>query len=178
MVNIAPRSGWDYVVVTVLSPTSDLVPYSTLPQVGDQVYGEILSNAVLYKKDGTTFLTSAPQFAVVNVHDGSIWGGQEFLTLGQANRTVNITVADINESPLLNITNIEWSWFDELGPSSLTTFLDSGLTETTDGSGNLLIPITSTTLAFGDTGTLLVESDIDFGEGAVKASGLYRVVLS
>lgn len=176
-VTIGPRAGWDYVGITILSPTSDLVPYSTLPVIGDQIYGEILSNAVFYKRDATTFLTSAPQFAVVNIHDGSIWGGEENLVLGQANRSLSITLADINDDLLLNITDIEWGWFDELGPSSFTTLRDSGLVETTDGSGVLDIDISATKVAFGDNGSLLIESDIDFGEGVVKASGLYRVPL-
>jgi hypothetical protein len=72
-----------------------------------------------------------------------------------ATKTVTITLVTTANSPQANLTSLKWAFFDQATPSSFDHPTDYGSTETTDGSGVLVITV-HTTLSAGGIGWLTV----------------------
>lgn len=70
-------------------------------------------------------------------------------------RTVSVSLVDGSNSPQSSLTGLKWAFYDQALPSLTTVAADQGVSETTDGSGVLTIPV-YTTLAPGATGWLTV----------------------
>lgn len=70
-------------------------------------------------------------------------------------RTVSLTLTTDGTTPAASLTGLKWAWYDEATPDRHAVPADSGLAETTDGSGVLTISVRST-LTAGQTGWLIV----------------------
>jgi hypothetical protein len=81
---------------------------------------------------------------------------------GAATKTISITlVTDTDdETPRASLTGLDWAFFDENKPSDLTTPVNQGTGESTDGSGVLTLSVPDSTLNNGGVGYLIV-SDTD-----------------
>lgn len=56
-----------------------------------------------------------------------------------------------------SLTGLKWAFYDTTDPSGWTTGpVDNGSGESTDGSGDLVVSLTNTTLTAGQTGWLIV----------------------
>lgn len=58
-------------------------------------------------------------------------------------------------TPAASLTGIRWAWWDAAPPNLAIAPVDSGTGATTDASGVFSVELPNTTLASGDTGTLL-----------------------
>jgi hypothetical protein len=81
---------------------------------------------------------------------------------GATTKTISITlVTDTDdETPRASLTGLDWAFFDENKPSDLTTPVNQGTGESTDGSGVLTLSVPDSTLSNGGVGYLIV-SDTD-----------------
>lgn len=72
-------------------------------------------------------------------------------------KTITITLVDINNAALLNLSNLKWAWFDFATPNLFTAApTDKGTTESTDGSGVCTIDLPNTALTSGQIGWLII----------------------
>jgi hypothetical protein len=70
--------------------------------------------------------------------------------------TATITLVNTSGSNQINLTSLKWAWYDSITPDLHSVPVESGLTETTDASGSLVIPLKNTQLVAGQTGWLTV----------------------
>ena len=99
--------------------------------------------------------------------------GQAAVTTGQSSVDTNgvlITLTLVNESgtPLANLSNLQWAFFDQALPSTMLAPVDQGTNEATDGSGVLQVRALNSLLTPGQTGYFIV-SDTDGTEGQSPA---------
>ena len=72
--------------------------------------------------------------------------------------TISTTLVDTVENPLANLTSLSWAWFDEDTLDALTSPTDSETGATTDANGVLSVKILNTSVAPGQSGTLIVQT--------------------
>ena len=99
--------------------------------------------------------------------------GQGAVTTGQSSVDTDgvlITLTLVNESgtPLANLSNLQWAFFDQALPSTMLAPVDQGTDESTDGSGVLEVRARNSALTPGQTGYFIV-SDTDGTEGQSPA---------
>lgn len=99
--------------------------------------------------------------------------GQGAVTTGQSSVDTDgvlITLTMVNESgtPLANLTNLQWAFFDQALPSAMLAPVDKGTNETTDAFGVLEVRAQNSNLTPGQTGYFIV-SDTDGTEGQIPA---------
>jgi hypothetical protein len=73
-------------------------------------------------------------------------------------KTVTCTLVDVNGRALPNLSDLSYAWFDEPDPANLSTPVVKGVTESTDGSGVIEVPISGSSLTSGQTGLLVLRS--------------------
>jgi hypothetical protein len=73
-------------------------------------------------------------------------------------KTVTCTLVDVNGRALPNLADLSYAWFDEPDPANLSTPVVKGVTESTDGSGVIEVPISGSSLTSGQTGLLVLRS--------------------
>ncbi len=71
--------------------------------------------------------------------------------------TATVTLIDKTGSPQANLSDLRWAWFDE-DVGALNAPTDQGITETTDGSGVMIVTLSVSALTSGQTGTLMLRS--------------------
>mgnify|MGYP006430647407 CR=1 FL=1 len=71
----------------------------------------------------------------------------------------NITLLDASETPIANLTDLSWDWFDEDTLDALTAPTDSRTGATTDSNGVLHIGLINTSVASGQSGTLIIQTN-------------------
>lgn len=81
-------------------------------------------------------------------------------------KTVICTLVDVNGNALPNLVDLSYAWFDEPDPANLTEAVVKGVTESTDGSGEIEVPVSSSTLTSGQTGLLILRSSDGVSLGA------------
>lgn len=81
-------------------------------------------------------------------------------------KTVICTLVDVNGNALPNLADLSYAWFDEPDPANLTEAVVKGITESTDGSGEIEVPVSSSTLTSGQTGLLILRSSDGVSLGA------------
>lgn len=82
--------------------------------------------------------------------------------------TVTIDLVNKTGTAQASLSSVSWAWFDE-DVGALNAPTDQGSAETTDGSGEMVITLTVSSLTSGQTGTLVL---YDSTGGKV---GAYRV---
>jgi hypothetical protein len=70
-------------------------------------------------------------------------------------KRAQLTLTTNGTTPAASLTGIRWAWWDAAPPDLSTAPVDSGTGATTDASGVFSVELQNTTLASGDTGTLL-----------------------
>jgi hypothetical protein len=73
--------------------------------------------------------------------------------------TVTCRLVDVNGNALPNLSDLSYAWFDQPDPANFTTPVVQGGVESTDGTGEIVVPISGTSLTTGQTGTLVLRSD-------------------
>jgi len=69
--------------------------------------------------------------------------------------TITVQLVSKTGSSQVSLSSVSWAWFDEdIGAMSAPT--DKGNAETTDGSGEMVITLTGTSLTSGQVGTLVL----------------------
>lgn len=71
-----------------------------------------------------------------------------------------VTLQNVSAVVQSGLTGLKWAWFDQTTPDALTSAVDKGTGETTDGFGVLAIPLPNSAKTSGQTGWLIV-SDSD-----------------
>ena len=74
---------------------------------------------------------------------------------GATARTITVTLTSNGATPVASATSLKWAFWETATPGTLLAPLAQGTTETTDGSGVLVVTVT-TRLASGATGWLIV----------------------
>lgn len=75
-------------------------------------------------------------------------------------KSVSITLVDRNGTPLGNLSNLKWAFFDQATPNILTSPVNVGTTGFTDATGLFRVAVSNTSLNSGSIGWLLI-SDSD-----------------
>lgn len=70
---------------------------------------------------------------------------------------------DRTPAVLSNQSSIDWAWFDQLDPNSLTSPTDTGTGVSTDADGNLEVTLVSTGLSIGQSGLILLDDGTNSG---------------
>jgi hypothetical protein len=85
-------------------------------------------------------------------------------------KRAQLTLTTNGTTPAASLTGIRWAWWDAAPPNLAAAPVDSGTGATTDASGVFSVELPNTTLASGDTGTLLaVINDGTAGSTANRA---------
>lgn len=71
-----------------------------------------------------------------------------------------------NGVALPNLINLSWAWFDSVDPNSYGAPSDQGQTESTDGTGKIVVELPNSALSSGQQGTLVLRSDDGLTLGA------------
>jgi hypothetical protein len=83
-------------------------------------------------------------------------------------------ITDVTGAEVTGQSGIQWAWFDEENPSTLTTAVTQGVAELTDATGLLEITLpTSISTPKGSKGTMVLRAD--WGGGVQTASHLVEV---
>ncbi len=82
-----------------------------------------------------------------------------------ATKTVTVTLVNEAGSAQGSLSSLKWAFWDEATPNLMAHPVDQGATETTDGSGSLVITV-HTTLSVGQIGWLVVTNS----DGSVSAT--------
>ena len=83
-------------------------------------------------------------------------------------KIVNLLLTDRAGTRHLNLTNIQWAWFDTVTVNSLSSPVLSGTVETTDAQGVISVDVSSSTLNGGDFGLLILLDSTDIYTGVYK----------
>ncbi len=78
------------------------------------------------------------------------------VTVNATTPSVTIILEDEDGNVLPNLTELTWVWFDSMNVTVLGASVNSGSLETTDSSGEINIPLPSTSLNAGERGTLIL----------------------
>jgi hypothetical protein len=84
-------------------------------------------------------------------------GNNAVLAYNQSLRA-ECSLVDRTGKALPNLTAIDWAWFDSNTPASFIAPTDQGSTESTDGTGQIVVKIPNTTLTAGQIGTLVLRN--------------------
>lgn len=69
------------------------------------------------------------------------------------------TLVDRVGTPLPNLIQLSWAWFDNADPSNFVSPTDKGNAETTDAAGLIEVAMPNSSLSSGQTGTLTIRSN-------------------
>lgn len=86
------------------------------------------------------------------------------LTIRQ--KMVTCSLVDRYGNALPNLVDLHWAWFDTTDPAVMGSPTDQGTTESTDGSGEIVVKVPNSALAPGGEGTLILRSDDGSSLGA------------
>lgn len=75
---------------------------------------------------------------------------------GAVTKTVSIALTTNGSTAAANLSGLRWSFFDQATPDLFTAPSAKGSGETTDGSGLLVVDVSASSLAAGQTGWLIV----------------------
>lgn len=136
----------------------------SLTATGSIVFG---SSASLTAPDGLSatgtisFGGSATLSAVgsLTASTNLAFSGSATLGSGLVEETVTCTLVTINGVSRPNLSSLSWAWFDQTDPNSFAAPTDQGEVESTDGAGQIIVDLTSTSLTTGQQGTLVLRSD-------------------
>jgi hypothetical protein len=119
---------------------------------------------------GTTYQIYAVQKELDIDNTWSAVAAQELLTPAKYSEIIT----DVTGAPVGSQTGIQWAWFDEENPSTLSSPSVQGVAELTDATGLLEITLpTSITTPKGSKGTMVLRAD--WGGGVQTASHLVEV---
>lgn len=113
---------------------------ATLPTI-QYLYGSLPTITGVIKDDSTLALPAEYNSGVVSAE--------------AAATSVTLTLTTDGSTPAASLSGLKWAFFDQM-PGSFLAPVAQGTTESTDGSGSLVLDITGTTLAAGGTGWLVV----------------------
>lgn len=68
----------------------------------------------------------------------------------------DVNLIDLTGATKASLSNLRWSWFDNIAPASFGAPSDQGTTESTDGSGNITLDLPNSLLSSGQDGCLVL----------------------
>lgn len=80
------------------------------------------------------------------------------LNVAYYSKKISITMVDSTGTPIPNLTNLKWAFFDQATPNLFTAPSQVGTTGTTDATGKFIVALTNTSLSIGGIGWLSISN--------------------
>ena len=156
--------------VNIGNPVTIEVPTGSVSVTGFAPTVDVSENVAIEVPTGSVSVTGyAPTVgfsATVEVPTGSVSIIGYAPTASASIRIVSCTLVDASGNALPGLVDLSYAWFDEPDPANLTSPVVQGVTESTDGSGVIEVPVTGTSLSPGETGLLILRSQDGVSLGA------------
>lgn len=111
-----------------------------------------------------TTLDTGTSYEIFSIQD-ELDGGGTYGAVGTLTITTPVKASEIVQNSAGTLwasrSGWNWAWFDSADPQNMVAPTDKGALEDTDASGLIEITLSNTTLAKGQTGSLVLESNFD-----------------